>query len=269
MPTPEPQPTPKRPVAEPLLKSTPVPTPSIPEITPAKTSFNGNSFASSSTKPIDTFHDVLGHSSAVPTPKPAFKPQPEHTRASSPPSEQPIFSPDSPKKSVAPLKRSTIAPQTAREIALATPKLALPFYTFTVGFMATSTKPSAGSREQALKVSKEDLPAFSGWSTAAKGKGKAIIPAASAAVGGSTKWTCSLCSLSNPESAVKCEVCEEPRKLQSTGSGAPAAFNWGAAGGAPKSATGDQWKCSTCMLNNPADAVKCTVSCHAYVYKQF
>lgn len=68
------------------------------------------------------------------------------------------------------------------------------------------------------------------------------------------------------------KVCEEPKPGGTTAavSSAPKvplavapvtqAFNWGAAGSAPKSAGADVWKCPTCMLSNPNDAAKCTVS---------
>ncbi|EJD07633.1 uncharacterized protein FOMMEDRAFT_137886 [Fomitiporia mediterranea MF3/22] len=100
------------------------------------------------------------------------------------------------------------------------------------------------------------------------------MKAPSAPSGGT--WECSSCMLKNPPTALeKCTICETPRPGAKPGASAPApkamppptttvpkAFDWAAAGMAPKSTSGggDTWTCGTCMLSNPASATeKCTI----------
>ncbi|KAF9563928.1 hypothetical protein CPC08DRAFT_298154 [Agrocybe pediades] len=83
-------------------------------------------------------------------------------------------------------------------------------------------------------------------------------------------WTCSLCSLSNPNSASKCQTCENPRSgttstaASSTKPAAPpvapapvVGFNWGAAGMKAPTVSSDTWTCSLCSLSNPTSASQC------------
>ncbi|KAJ3730041.1 hypothetical protein DFJ43DRAFT_1027697, partial [Lentinula guzmanii] len=80
-------------------------------------------------------------------------------------------------------------------------------------------------------------------------------------------WTCSVCMLSNKDSAKKCAICEADRP-GAMAKAAPPTFDWSAAGMKKPGGTdggsdigGDaEWKCSTCMLNNPASALtKCNI----------
>ncbi|KAI0821543.1 hypothetical protein BC629DRAFT_1730409 [Irpex lacteus] len=83
-------------------------------------------------------------------------------------------------------------------------------------------------------------------------------------------WDCTMCGLSNPPTATKqCTVCEADKpgasKAAPAASAPPAppaapsgGFDWAAAGlKLPTASKG--WKCSTCMLDNPDSASKCTV----------
>ncbi|KAF4610703.1 hypothetical protein D9613_006911 [Agrocybe pediades] len=83
-------------------------------------------------------------------------------------------------------------------------------------------------------------------------------------------WTCSLCSLSNPNSASQCQTCENPRSgttstaASSTKPAAPpvaptpvVSFNWGAAGMKAPTVSSDTWTCSLCSLSNPTSASQC------------
>ncbi|KAJ3798945.1 hypothetical protein GGU11DRAFT_543326 [Lentinula aff. detonsa] len=80
-------------------------------------------------------------------------------------------------------------------------------------------------------------------------------------------WTCSVCMLSNKDSAKKCAICEADRPGEIS-KAVPPTFDWSAAGMKKPGGTdggsdigGDaEWKCSTCMLNNPASALtKCNI----------
>ncbi|KAG6810197.1 hypothetical protein H0H92_012932 [Tricholoma furcatifolium] len=73
-------------------------------------------------------------------------------------------------------------------------------------------------------------------------------------------WTCSLCMLTNPNSAtVQCEHCETKRPAPAAPPvAATQGFNWAAAGMKPPTTGGDTWTCSLCMLTNPNSA---TVQC--------
>ncbi|KAJ3745348.1 hypothetical protein DFH05DRAFT_1368024, partial [Lentinula detonsa] len=80
-------------------------------------------------------------------------------------------------------------------------------------------------------------------------------------------WTCSVCMLSNKDSAKKCAICEADRP-GAIAKAVPPTFDWSAAGMKKPGGTdggsdigGDaEWKCSTCMLNNPASALtKCNI----------
>lgn len=85
-------------------------------------------------------------------------------------------------------------------------------------------------------------------------------------------WECPTCMVSNKADVTQCVSCEEPVPHGKTvASLAPAAaptnapvqaFNWGAAGLAPKQQAPGGWTCGVCMVPNPAGAVKC-VSCES------
>ena len=75
---------------------------------------------------------------------------------------------------------------------------------------------------------------------------------------GGDQWTCGTCMLANPATATdKCTVCDAPRPGAKSAAPAPQGFNWAAAGMKQPSNAG--WTCKTCMLQNPANATKCTV----------
>ncbi|KAF8817485.1 hypothetical protein BYT27DRAFT_7199016 [Phlegmacium glaucopus] len=87
-------------------------------------------------------------------------------------------------------------------------------------------------------------------------------------------WICSLCSLSNPSSALKCQICDHPATSTSSSGGAAApaapapppappavpaikAFDFGAAGMKAPSVPPGTWICSLCALTNPMSANQC------------
>lgn len=92
-------------------------------------------------------------------------------------------------------------------------------------------------------------------------------------------WTCDLCMLSNPATALEqCVVCEAPKpaaeplptvsssqiQKSSGGGGGGGGFDWSAATGGQKSGenrdSGSKWTCGTCMLQNPeSEKEKCGV----------
>jgi len=82
-----------------------------------------------------------------------------------------------------------------------------------------------------------------------------------------SEWICDTCMLRNPPTALKkCTICEADRPVTAASASlapslapAPVAFNWSAAGFAPKTVAAGSWTCSTCGLSNTADATKCTV----------
>ncbi|KAI9010659.1 hypothetical protein DFJ74DRAFT_599945, partial [Hyaloraphidium curvatum] len=73
-------------------------------------------------------------------------------------------------------------------------------------------------------------------------------------------WTCSVCMVNNPDSAPKCQACEndKPGAAKATGGTVPATFDFKAAGMQPIVQQG--WKCPTCMVSNADSAAKC-LSC--------
>lgn len=89
-------------------------------------------------------------------------------------------------------------------------------------------------------------------------------------------WNCPICLCSNPSTATeKCSVCESPRPSLSKSASSiitngissdlptipplPAAFNWEAAGLAPKAIPSGVWTCGLCGLSNGEAESKCTV----------
>lgn len=84
-------------------------------------------------------------------------------------------------------------------------------------------------------------------------------------------WICSLCALSNPSSALKCQICDHPVTSTSSSvvAAAPApppappavpaitAFDFGAAGMKAPSVSPGRWICSLCALTNPMSANQC------------
>lgn len=99
----------------------------------------------------------------------------------------------------------------AKDSALAISKEALPFYTFTLE--STTKGDSEATKAAKDAVLGKESPVFKFELSAPDDEvsSPATIPAVAApAVAG--PWTCSLCMLSNPASAIeKCTICENPR----------------------------------------------------------
>eukprot|EP00929_Paragymnodinium_shiwhaense_P016758 TRINITY_DN12539_c0_g1_i1.p1 TRINITY_DN12539_c0_g1~~TRINITY_DN12539_c0_g1_i1.p1 ORF type:complete len:595 (+),score=149.65 TRINITY_DN12539_c0_g1_i1:225-2009(+) len=64
-------------------------------------------------------------------------------------------------------------------------------------------------------------------------------------------WSCSACTLRNPDSATECDACGGPRPAAA--GPAPGAAAGGAGAGAPRS----EWSCTVCTLINGATATEC------------
>ncbi|KAG6856263.1 hypothetical protein H0H87_006019 [Tephrocybe sp. NHM501043] len=179
--------------------------------------------------------------------------------------------------------------QTAQQAALKAPKSSLPTFTFPITVEAPNSVHAHAILEAKL-ASKHSLPRYSfdqeAPTDAAASTEASMSPAPTpasfvpfnwAAVGtkppvadGST-WICSLCTLSNPQSATEeCEFCEtrRDRKVIVPPSAPPVvattpavqAFNWAAAGMKAPTA-GDNWTCSLCQLSNPASATEKCNTC--------
>jgi hypothetical protein len=82
----------------------------------------------------------------------------------------------------------------------------------------------------------------------------------------SAPWTCSLCMLQNPATAVeKCTVCEAPRPAGKPAQSAPASEStpFGFGSQATSSTSSGPWTCDTCMLQNPDSAKEKCQICEA------
>lgn len=144
------------------------------------------------------------------------------------------------------------------KVAAAALKVAnLPVFTFTMHVRADTSFLKAQNDAKSTPLG--SLPKFD----------FTLVPApsstlSSTASSSTTTWTCSTCSLKNPDSAKdKCQICEAERPAPSAPAvPAPAtkSFDWSAAGIAPPSSAGSTWTCSTCGLSNPATATeKCDI----------
>ncbi|KAI1796609.1 hypothetical protein LXA43DRAFT_566478 [Ganoderma leucocontextum] len=147
----------------------------------------------------------------------------------------------------------------------------LPTYTFNLPLSSPGAGPSTQkAREHAKAAPVSSLPAYDfkkapapaptpapklvgGFDWSAAGMQPPPKPAGDS-------WTCSECMLTNMASGDKCTVCDARRPGNSKPAEAGQGFNWAAAGiKPPPKLAGGQWTCSTCMLQSPSDAVKCTV----------
>lgn len=176
-------------------------------------------------------------------PRPAKVPvaseKPKHTRAfvaSMLPEELPTY------VFILPLSSPGAGPSTlkARETAKAAAVSSLPTYDFTKASVLVPAAPAPPAK-----------PA-SGFDWSAAGMKPPPKPTGDS-------WTCSECMLPNT-SGDKCAVCDAPRPDKPKLAEATQGFNWAAAGiKPPPKPAGGRWVCSTCMLENPTDATKCTV----------
>ena len=123
----------------------------------------------------------------------------------------------------------------------------------------------------AKKIVESGVPVFKGFDFAAAGM---KAPSNNPGI-----WICSLCALSNPSSALKCETCDTPAistsaaaavaeaspsapSLTPPQSGPPAvpvvkAFDFAAAGMKAPTVNSGTWICSLCALTNPMSANQC------------
>ncbi|KAM5532376.1 hypothetical protein V8D89_013970 [Ganoderma adspersum] len=150
----------------------------------------------------------------------------------------------------------------------------LPTYAFTLPPSSPGAGPSTlKARESAKAAAVSSLPTYD-FTKASVTAAVAPAPVAKPAGGfdwsaagmkpppkpAGDSWTCSECMLMNTTSGDKCTVCDTPRPGRPKPAEAAQGFNWAAAGiKPPPKPAGGQWSCSTCMLQNPTDAVKCTV----------
>jgi hypothetical protein len=160
--------------------------------------------------------------------------------------------------------------QEPKDTALAMAVDDLPTFTFMVSGTALVAAPQHVAARDAAKIaSLASLPTFDFTSkpntnTSAGAEAGKSMPLPAKTQADTETWTCSLCMLKNPASAVdKCTICEAPRPAQEKKktTATVVGFDWAAAGmKLPPKPAGGTWSCSTCMLSNPASAVdKCTI----------
>ena len=148
----------------------------------------------------------------------------------------------------------------AKEQALRTEKSALPFFTFDLPPGAVQQTPDSESVKAAKKIALESpIATFHFMITdfdSANGSTETI--AAPAVAKTIEEWTCGLCGLKNPATALeKCTICEEPRPSAGADKAASAAV--GTENTKPPKVDG-LWQCGLCGLKNPAEATeKCTI----------
>ncbi len=151
----------------------------------------------------------------------------------------------------------------------------LPTYAFTLPLSSPGAGPSTlKARESAKAASISSLPTYDFKKAPAPTPVVATAPAPKPTGGfdwsaagmkpppkpAGDSWTCSQCMLMNKTSSDKCMVCDAPRAGKPKPAEVAQGFNWAAAGiKPPPKPAGGQWTCSTCMLQNADDAVKCTV----------
>jgi hypothetical protein len=130
---------------------------------------------------------------------------------------------------------------------------------WTCGTCMLSNPPAATDKCTVCDAPRPGAASAGGFNWAAAGMKAPVKPAGES-------WTCGMCMLSNPATAMeKCIVCDAPRPGSASTSQKTASsvggFNWAAAGmKAPSESAGSSWTCGTCMLSNPATATdKCSV----------
>ena len=213
--------------------------------------------------PTKSTQDESTSSTAAPVSKAADTPKFSLTPAS--PAPKPQDESLDPSFKRAPLQPSKVDTNkiyySAKDQALRTDKSALPFFTFDLPPGAVQRTPDSEQTKAAKKLALESPIATFHFTITdvdstippAKAVEAPVQETAKTNVG----WTCGLCGLKNPATALeKCQICEEPR-TSSTSKPAPAAT----AAEKPKSSTTDgPWQCGLCGLKNPADATeKCTI----------
>lgn len=262
----------------------PLPTPSLSSSTLGSTRTKSDapkSFAAPETSVTDS---IL--SSAKPKPAPVFKPEPVKL---APPSTEVNIPSNVPAAPAIRSPSNSFNPAaiflSAKDSALDIEKSALPFFTFTMPVVRPG--PSDAVKEEACKRPREEF-TFVGrksslplsrltppTKSAPLLQSTPEVPEPSApsrAAATDASWTCDLCMLKNPASAVeKCTICEAPKPgAKAAAPSAPAAppsvpsggFSFGAkpAAPAPKLIADGEWTCDTCMLKNPGSAKeKCTI----------
>ncbi|KAA1468832.1 hypothetical protein DENSPDRAFT_878441 [Dentipellis sp. KUC8613] len=206
-----------------------------------------------------------------PAPVPKHASLPKTASSVSPfsmPSTTSVFKPTVP----APAQPVASTSKDPKAVAASLNVTALPAFSFTITGPAALFS-SAKSRDAAKQAAPSSLRAFE-FTFGAKSSGASTPSIAKATSSGfnwgaagvkppaksAGTWTCSVCMLQSPESAMKCVACEEPRPGAAP---KPAAvgFNWEAAGmkPPPKAASGT-WTCTVCGLQSPESAAKC-VAC--------
>ncbi|KAK4685376.1 hypothetical protein P7C73_g4772, partial [Tremellales sp. Uapishka_1] len=206
--------------------------------------------------------DTYAPKKTLPSPKRKFSPA---KYLPSPPSRDEVSPPPVPVKS-----RSAKQPMDLEHIylnpkdsCLKIPKLALPFYTFTMRSPLPDTANVGAAKAEA---NKRTAPSFTFTLSASSSS----LPTVSAA----KEWICDVCMLKNPATATEqCTVCEakKPFAAPAKSSSTPMPLV-GASSGNPSAApsfkpilpslstSGGEWTCDTCMLKNPATATeKCTI----------
>lgn len=166
---------------------------------------------------------------------------------------------------------STVKPKVdPKDTARALRGSALPSFSFIIPTQISQKHNK--ERDAAEAIGSTSLPAFS-FSWDAKDRDAVASSGATASIGAPFNWAaagmkapvkvggtwmCSLCQLSNPDSAQDCSVCETKRPSTAP-TPASGGFNWAAAGMKAPAKAGGTWTCSLCDLSNPNSAIECTV----------
>ncbi|KAH9479513.1 hypothetical protein JR316_0008107 [Psilocybe cubensis] len=153
------------------------------------------------------------------------------------------FDPSKP-TSPSPSTRQSTPPKLTKSFesnsGISLPKAPVPVFTF-ADFGKASTPVAESSQPSA--------PPVKGFDFAAAGMKVPTV--------GKDTWQCSLCSLSNPSTANKCETCEAPNPKATPVAPTVKGFDFAAAGMKMPSVNKDTWQCSLCSLSNPTSATKC------------
>ncbi|KAJ1995949.1 hypothetical protein EDC05_000317 [Coemansia umbellata] len=162
--------------------------------------------------------------------------------------------------------------QPAKKLALDIGESSLPAFVFTLPSTSHLGRDPL-AKERALKLDTTELPKFVfNFDLQPLDPSKAndissfkLVGSIAQSSSGSQQWECSVCELKNPNSAIKCTVCDAEKPApKPSATFTPAAIlgtasSWSQeifAGAAPK--TGE-WTCAVCDLKSPDSATKCTV----------
>ncbi|KAJ2005934.1 hypothetical protein H4R26_001689 [Coemansia thaxteri] len=222
-------------------------------------------------KPFDQLAKISAPEPAAPAskqpflfgaPKPAVSEAAVVSEAATPPPVKTQFSTPMP----APKAAEPAVAFAATTTALAASELQLPVFSFVLP-PASETPSQAAAKRNVAMVNRSQLPAFAFTldPKAAKPKGAfhpTSEPKQQSAQAKADDWTCDVCELKSPPSAVKCTVCDAARPIPKSAvvpAAAPVPNLWAQSEFLPAAPKDGEWVCDTCELKNAQSASKCTV----------